>query len=368
MQILQSPTLKKFVSLEQNMMRYFYPNGNFSRCLGILIFSITFFNLLEGFIDLELMRQDFVLETKKLTIPKYPDAFNPSIIRWQNSLLLSFRARDPLTGITNIVGFHWLDDEFELKGDPQILNIAYCPLAGSMIQDPRLISINGKLYIIYSDIWKFPIKDVRRMYVGEVQYDGLNFFANYPEVLLHFDGEGGNKYEKNWVPFEYNGDLLLSYTINPHKVLYPIPGTKKCVTIAWSEIAHIWEWGELRGGTPAFLVDGEYLAFFHSSLLLRTHHSKGRLMPHYVMGAYTFQPYPPFAITKISPEIIVGKNFYNGPSYNTWKPIRVVFPCGFVFDKTAIWIAYGRQDHEIWIAKLDKKKLLQSLVPTQKIR
>ncbi len=82
------------------------------------------------------------------------------------------------------------------------------------------------------------------------------------------------------------------------------------------------------------------------------------------MGAYTFSASPPFEITKISQEPIVGQNFYDGEYYKPyWVPVRCIFPCGFIIEDLYIYISYGRQDHEIWIAKLDKKALLMSLVP-----
>jgi len=87
-------------------------------------------------------------------------------------------------------------------------------------------------------------------------------------------------------------------------------------------------------------------------------------MPHYFMGAYTFSNSPPFNITQISPEPIWAKNFYSGLNYERyWGSVRVVFPCGFFTDEKFIWITYGRQDHELWIVKLDKQGLLKSLIP-----
>jgi predicted GH43/DUF377 family glycosyl hydrolase len=59
----------------------------------------------------------------------------------------------------------------------------------------------------------------------------------------------------------------------------------------------------------------------------------------------------------------VGTAFYTEPYYTTWKPLRVVFPMGYVFDGDYIWLAYGRQDFEIWVAKIDKKLLYESLMP-----
>ncbi len=316
-------------------------------------------------IDLEKDQQSFALHTKKITIKGHPDAFNPSIIQWQGRYLLSFRARDPLTNLTTLVGFTWLDDELNPVGEPHLVNTQGKKYT-DFIQDPRLIVVDDRLYMPYSAQCLYEGKLERRMCLAEVFYNGKYFSISQPEPIFHFEGNG-NKFEKNWVPFVYNGYLLLSYSIFPHKVFLPLLGEQKCLTVDYSEAECPWEWGEVRGGTQAFLIDGYYLSFFHTSMVMKTVHSKGKAMPHYFMGAYIFEKKPPFYVKKISPKPIVGKNFYNGPSHQTWKPLRVVFPGGYVFDEKYIWIAYGRQDHEIWIIKLDKKGLLESLVPVKQI-
>ena len=85
------------------------------------------------------------------------------------------------------------------------------------------------------------------------------------------------------------------------------------------------------------------------------------------MGAYTFTARPPFAITHISAHPIVAKTFYHVPEYPTWKPLRVVFPMGCIADENYFWVTYGRQDFEIWVAKIDKKGLYASLHACQRI-
>jgi predicted GH43/DUF377 family glycosyl hydrolase len=145
--------------------------------------------------------------------------------------------------------------------------------------------------------------------------------------------------------------------------LRPLPGTNSCETLATTKGNTSWDWGVIRGGTPALKIDGHYLAFFHSSKLIKTVQSEGKNITHYVMGAYLFDEEPPFAITHISPEPIIGKDFYNGPAYKTWKPLRCVFPCGYVHDSRHIWVVYGRQDFEIWVAKIEKDSLFESLIP-----
>ena len=97
---------------------------------------------------------------------------------------------------------------------------------------------------------------------------------------------------------------------------------------------------------------------------MQTTHSDGKNILHYFLGAYTFSSLLPFEITQMSPEPIIGEHFYKGAKYPPyWHPIQAIFPCGYVSDDNHIWIAYGRQDHECWVVKLDRQGLLQSLIP-----
>jgi len=327
---------------------------------------LCFFTLdLTALLDLDEMEQSFILETHRIHIPGHPKAFNPAIVRFDNRILMCFRSRDPETNLANRVGFTWLDNDFKPVGEPQLLELNNDKVASEYIQDPRLIVVNNKLYMPYSDLKKnldTKIKQ-RTMCLAEIKYDGVCFSIVHTDSLYDFYADKSRKFEKNWVPFDYQGILLLAYSISPHTVFYPVRGENRCVTISESLEYNSWEWGELRGGTPALLIDQDYLSFFHSSTTLTTIQSGNQPMPHYVMGAYLFDKQPPFAIKKISPYPIVGKDFYNGKSYQTWKPLQVIFPCGYIYDKKYIWVSYGRQDHEAWIVKLDKEELLKSLIP-----
>lgn len=316
-----------------------------------------------GLIDLESLRQDFVLETKQIFIPGCPNAFNPSIVRWKGSLLLSFRIYKPNQKSAPDIGLVWLDDECNLRGEPQILRMPdRDPQALCKRQDPRLIVAGDRLLMVFNNVLQgsFP-REIRKMYVTEVHSDGSGFFTRESVGPLRFEGENWLRYEKNWVPINYGEELLLGYSITPHKILRPISSTTCCETCALTESEISWDWGVLRGGTPALKVGDDYLAFFHSVKNMATVQSGGKKMDHYYMGAYTFASEPPFQINRFSKEPIVGDGFYTGVLHKTWKPLRVVFPAGFVFDENFIWVAYGRQDNEIWIAKLDRKTLLNSL-------
>jgi hypothetical protein len=221
---------------------------------------------------------------------------------------------------------------------------------------------------VYSDNEQIKIsKGGYRMHIARLEYSGNKFFLHDRECLSSFTDNDANRREKNWVPFDYYGELLLAYSIAPHLILRPLSGTSYSETFMYTDTAIAWSWGQLRGGTPALADADHYLAFFHSSRHLASLQSKGKEIMHYFIGAYTFSRQPPFTITGISEVPIIGPAFYGGAEYKPyWKPVQVVFPCGFIFDRNYIWLAYGKQDHEIWVAKLDKKKLYASLVPTAK--
>ncbi|MBJ7448977.1 MAG: hypothetical protein JHC93_01300 [Parachlamydiales bacterium] len=366
-----------------------YTKRQFFFLLKVFISVITIsFSSLYSWIDLEKeLMADFIIENKKIKIPGYPDAFNPSIMRWKGSLLMSFRTgdfnlasdseeepysllmsfriRDPLDALTNEIGLVLMDQDFNIISTPQVLYVPRKdPHLAFRQQDPRLIAVKDKIYLVFCNMIEgFQVPEIRRMFITELHYDGRYFYVDEPECLAHFDGENESRWQKNWVPFDYKGQLMLSYSIMPHRVVCPIIGTGACPTFDYTNAKSDWQWGVLRGGTPALQVDGEYLSFFHSSLVIPTEQSQGKKIQHYFMGAYTFASKPPFHITKISPQPIVGEKFYNGPAHQTWKPLRVVFPAGFIFDDKFVWVAYGRQDHEIWISKMDKQGLMNSLLP-----
>lgn len=333
----------------------------------ILLFFCWFSNAC-GISDLEELTQDFVLETKQINIPGFPIGFNPSIIRWKGSLLMAFRnIPDRRFSFNSQLYLIRLDDDFEPLGLPQHLDTrSPHSMVPSRAEDPRLIEVNQRLYLVYSDCKEDKIsRGGFRVYVAEIHEEEGQFSLVHNEGIFYFEGASQLVREKNWVPFDYKGHLLLAYSLDPHRIFLPFPGTNTCSTFSVSHPIIQWDWGVLRGGTAALPLDEEnYLSFFHSSIPLSTIHSNGQKLDHYVMGAYTFSREPPFEITAISPEPIVGKNFYNGPAYKPyWKPVQVVFPCGFTMDDRYIWIAYGRQDHEIWIAKLNRLALLESLIP-----
>lgn len=335
---------------------------------AFFVFLFVYLPVFSDLIDLQDFSQDFVLETKRIEISGFPYAFNPSIIRWNGFILMSFRLiPDHKSPFTSWLGLVLLDESFNPIGEPQFLSVRENEsLVPPRAEDARLIYLGDQLYIIYSDNPSPKInRGGFRMVIAELNYGNGHFTISNATRLIEYEGADDTIREKNWVPFTYGDCLLLAYSLSPHLIFYPFPGTGICETVARTYATFKWDWGTLRGGTPAFLMEnGKYLGFFHSAIKMETINSNRRMMNHYFMGAYMFDSTPPFQITHISPEPIVGPGFYTGQAYKPyWGSIQCVFPTGMLMDGENIWVSYGRQDHELWVAKIDKRLLLESLSP-----
>lgn len=310
---------------------------------------------------------NFVIATKKIYLEKFPNAFNPSLIEMDNGFLLIFRhCLAPHQPWVSYIGIVLLDQFLEPISEPQLLNTpAKFSNSISQAEDARIFTYKNQIYITYNDNKEVHNPDYRydrrNMFLAKLSYKRKKFFVentiklHYPEVYEE------RKIQKNWTPFEWKKHLLFVYSQEPHKILRPDLKTGLCEEIYNTPFPNDWGWGLLRGGTPAILIDGEYLSFFHSSTLTSTESSDGILMFHYYMGAYTFSAQPPFHVTKSSNFPIIGEGFYTRSNYEK----RVIFPGGIVAKGPNIYVAYGKDDAEIWVAIIDKLALKKSLVKVE---
>lgn len=163
-----------------------------------------------------------VLSTQKITLKEYSDAFNPSIIQTDFGYILTFRyCPDRRWDVISYLGIVKLNTAFKPISTPQIIDISF---RNSDIQaqteDPRIFSLNGKLYIIYNDNREFEYltAEVRRdMFIAELHENSGSFFLGPPLKLIHEDKYSSVLSQKNWVPFEWNGLLLLGYSVSRMK-------------------------------------------------------------------------------------------------------------------------------------------------------
>jgi predicted GH43/DUF377 family glycosyl hydrolase len=305
-----------------------------------------------------------VISTKRIVLDGYYDAFNPSIIKTDEGYLMVFRycpnrANDAYT----FIGVVKLNESFDPISTPQLLDSRFGNTdIPSHSEDARILTIGDSIYLVYNDnseVINPTFKDHRRdIFVAELVEENGIYSLLPPSKMIYPTKYADQNWQKNWVPFDWNGLLLMGYSIQPHEVIFSEQFSGICTQAGVSKMIFDWDYGTLRGGTPALMVGDQYMAFFHSSKNIVSDVSNGESLRHYFIGAYKFSPEPPFNITKISPEPINDDTFYTDTNFHR----RVVFPGGFVVSGDYIYLVYGKNDEEIWVAQIDKNVLEASLI------
>lgn len=299
-----------------------------------------------------------VLSVKKVRIHSLSAPYNASIGAVGNDYLLFFRYDAPnfkneRLQFSSNIGCISLDRNFE----PLENEYSRIETNSAFSEDARFFQSGESYFLIYNDqISHFADRRGIRIGAMDLSKRKLEYVTD-----LHVDSM---KIEKNWTPFSHREEIHFLHTIHPQRVI-ALANPKKPLLRSLPDLFQPelnWQskWGLLRGGTPAKLVDGEYLAFFHSSFEDR----KGIIW--YTMGAYAFAPSSPFKITRISSYPILFKGIYDTPHQLMANPkIRSIYPAGFVCEhregKELIHVSCGENDSGIKIISMDKNALLASL-------
>lgn len=308
--------------------------------------------------EIESLTSQCLISAFPIKIPDFRRAFNPTLIQFETGFLMVFRLG--WAGLGAVL----LDHNFHIQSKPQKIEIL-----SFNIEDARLFNVNNELYLTYTDSIDEGLGMLRKspklnMCLVKLSVHSDNTITASPPLILEHTIRHKNTrriFEKNWVPFIYQDKLFLGYTIVPHEILDINLNNGKCSPVYSSGSPTLWKWGELRGGTQALFDEENYISFFHSSIETTSRYSSDKARKHYYMGAYIFSSKPPFEIKYITPHPLISSLFY-APSQSH---LRCVFPCGIVIDGNNIYISYGKDDSEVWIAHIDKKMLLQLMIPIE---
>lgn len=309
-------------------------------------------------------KSGLVVNVFELKVPALPGVYNPSIVKRGDRYLIAFRYDYPWSGegYKKVhLGLLETDRHFELTKDPVLLDTG-----NDHSPDPRLFYMDNTLYISYAHLTEWGPPYECCIGLSSINPGTLKIEKNAD--LLYKKGPR----EKNWVPFVYKNEkgaseMYFVYEFNPFtlvRVAQPQGGVIEhpiAPDFASKKALEAWEkkWGIIRGGTPALLVNGEYLTFFHSSF-------QEQSLYWYVFGALTFDSKPPFSLKRISEYPILFKRIYQAPFAPQRNPIvRAIFPAGFVEDRQnqreVLHVLCGENDSAIKVVTLDKEKLFQSL-------
>lgn len=349
-------------------MKYFF----------FLFFFLFFFHhVFSSCVNIDNLDIGLVKGIKKIKIPGYESTLNPSICVYKNQLVLTCRYISEKDKTISYIVFTKLDKDFNVIAKPQILNLRKdFPHIPSRTEDARLFVLKDKLFIIYNDNMtpkntihiSLSLAEKRSMYIAEViDENGVFQIKGKPCHLSYFN----NRYysEKNWVPFVYENTIYMVYQMNPHTILKldnlyekEQDTLKSKYTImqanASTEMLNLnhYNWPLIRGGTPALLFDDYYLSFFHTGNKVNSSVAEDKY--HYFMGAYLFEKKPPFSIKAISKHPIVGPLMYTSDKETEKK---VIYPIGFLYDDSYFYVFCGKDDCEVILILLDRKKTLESL-------
>jgi predicted GH43/DUF377 family glycosyl hydrolase len=297
-----------------------------------------------------------VLSVKKIKVPSVAGAYNAALGITERGHLLFFRydspslKNDPASFFSNIGCIH-LGPDFE----PLEKEFSKIETESPFSEDARFFQHGKSYFLIYNDLIS-SVANRRGIRIGAI--DVKKRCLEYVTTL----DEGSLKMEKNWTPFSHRGEIQFLHTIHPQKILSLPDPRKNCLraltTLPSSELEWTSKWGALKGGTPAVLVDGEYLSFFHSSFEDR----KGIIW--YVMGAYTFAANPPFKLNRISPHPLLFDGIYDTVHQALANPrVRAIYPTGLICERgDVIHVSCGENDSGIKIISMDKKALFASLI------
>jgi len=304
-----------------------------------------------------------LLASKTVKIKEAPNAFNGSLTRDPDSanyLLVTRYDESSIFGWicpNRFLGVVGLNADFEeIPG-----SFAKLKNRSQMAQDPTAIVTGNDIFFTHDD--NAPFSTIRAVY-------GALLAKPYNSGDLinrrRYKGPIKGRIEKSWIPFIYTPpggtpEVMLLYSSSPMVVYQEnqiAAGNTKPFSVCKQKLS--WPHGRIRGGSPALLIDNEYLAFFHSSFS-----SGGAYW--YVMGAYTFESKPPFCAIKISQHPILFSSLYDTPLSELAPPDRrVIFPRGLVFEerngKKLLQVSAGVNDSAVKIFTFDYEKFMSTLI------
>ena len=223
-------------------------------------------------------------------------------------------------------------------------------------EDARAVTHGGELYLIANHEDCHGRRRLCLLKLGLTGGDGDGGGLQQTHVWpLRIDGVELHDVEKNWSPFVHDGELLMSYSVEPHVVL-------RCAWVGGAcEVAHnssnpflatYLTLGQvLRGGTPyARLGDG--------SLLGAMHVKDGAHAPAlYHTIFYLVDGTPPFRVRSLSPKLC----FSRRPAELPLSPTCALqYAVGLAVDEAAdvALVSLGEMDRRMKVAALPLARTL----------
>lgn len=275
--------------------------------------------------------------------------YNPSLIRHNGKLLISYRVHDRGDWRTNLFIGEFDDALCCTRVSP--VNVPDGFKENSQ-EDCRLWEHKGQLWMSWT-CSLYPADAFRSI----VCYGQLTAHDTHYKVSAIIPQHGQNDFsaiEKNWPFFSHKNQLWSLYLTDERaQTFLQLDGGRVVEKANGKRLP--WGWGMLHGGCIVRRPDGRLLHFFSSR--------KGGVQSggqRYHLGCVELSGEPPFDQLRISKRpILVGEEGYNlEPKTNKRFKPSVVFTCGAIQEGSEIWLAYGWNDCQCRIAKLGEEDLM----------
>lgn len=273
--------------------------------------------------------------------------YNPSIIRHQGRLIMSYRRHclrdlgpEGSSTASEVVLCDVADDLRTLSNHRVVGG-----LHGPHSEDCRLFHHADQLHLSYTAS-RYLVGGGWECSMQVAMFDAKGAHAHYSSAF----GLNGVMHEKNWTYFSHPEGLRFIYQIEPF-IVFEV-GTRR----SWSH-RHLGEWvfGVPHGGTPPVKVGDLWFSFFHSYRLDLDHKRR------YFVGAYAFDDsmrvrmFTPWPILMAHEE----DGFIFDAANSIWHPL-VTFPCGAIMENNTWTVSVGINDSYSGMFRVGHEELLNT--------
>jgi predicted GH43/DUF377 family glycosyl hydrolase len=308
--------------------------------------------------------------------------FNGSICKYKDKTLFAYRM-ECLKSTKNIKWFDWisiglteLSQDLKNEFEPSLRFRCQIKLSAQSKKLPDALQGQERINVLNGDHWEdprlFTLNNGKELWICftngyEIGFAQLfvDFKKNTVEPRVQFMCESigektmdKDRREKNWTPFDKNGELWVHYQYSPQHIIYQLD--KKTGNVI-KTIKHetpdsliqkekTWM-GSIRGGTPAISLNDKYnITFFHT----RTNYCTP-YYAYYTAGTLLFEKNSG-KIVYCSDTIIKPSSFINIVP----RPgqLSVVFPAGIIKNGENIIVSYGLNDYDTFVLKLKLKDVI----------
>lgn len=304
--------------------------------------------------------KDIIIEKKEISLDDALLAYNASFIEHKDGYLMVFRLDSNHDGERQAhIGLVLLNEEFKQKSSTIILNTKKEKNIIENAEDPRIFSIKNKIYVVYNDYKLDHIKKGKKskrvINISQLNTNSdthLKYKLHRP-VELKLDKFNT---EKNWTPIIFNDELYFIHSFEPNYIVLKADPNNGSVEVLYEGKQEFkWDYGQIRGGSPAKKFKNGYLGFFHSSKIFRF--LDGREKKYYFIGAFTTTGKIPFNINRISSIPYSKKGLYKDLKR------KYLFVQSYIIKEGFIHLLCGADDEKIFLLKIKLDQLLNTLEP-----